>query len=519
MKKYYFIFIISHLFLLNNVFAQNGAIKLWEVTETITSKEYGKYYKVAINTANVQWLLKENIKTFTTEIENSIGNFLVDFELVDFKNPRIKKNNKEYVTNIKYPKMYKGRVKGMQEKNNCMLTISDNFTSAQFILPKYGIEVKQQYSRNEKELILTNSTEVVLPKEAAFDCGTKIDDKYIMPQSFDKNTNEQRNTTSSIDKCVEVFIDCTDSLYYRYRYTLEPFQETINNIYAIWNDLHTAYLNEQINVGIAEINVWTTTTPFTLINRDTALQTFADYYQNNFFGNMAILLDFSTTLNGRSGIAGGFGKAKSLAPNVCGTYSSGNTIFKGGYLYADLNYFGSYSNFPNSSIQREVYLCVHELGHLLGSIHTHNCGWLLSAGPPIVFGALDNCSPTEGGCPMGAAPVNGGTFMSYCIGPGSFMNFNNGFGPLPGSVIRNFVANNTCLTNCDCTANKSVGNIFVPGFYHYEASNQVTANGILPAANSLIKLDGGTRVLLTNGFKAPTGSKVQIYNDGCGGNR
>jgi hypothetical protein len=79
----------------------------------------------------------------------------------------------------------------------------------------------------------------------------------------------------------------------------------------------------------------------------------------------------------------------------------------------------------------------HELGHNMGSPHTQSCSW--------PGGAIDNCYTTEGGCALGPAPTNGGTIMSYCHLTGYGINLANGFGPLPGQKIRNFVRNNSCI--------------------------------------------------------------------------
>ena len=61
-------------------------------------------------------------------------------------------------------------------------------------------------------------------------------------------------------------------------------------------------------------------------------------------------------------------------------------------------------NFPAPGYQWDVDVTSHELGHNIGSSHTHNCGW----NPPI-----DSCWNAEGGCYSGTR-ARRGTIMSYC---------------------------------------------------------------------------------------------------------
>lgn len=61
-------------------------------------------------------------------------------------------------------------------------------------------------------------------------------------------------------------------------------------------------------------------------------------------------------------------------------------------------------NFPAGGYIWDVDVTSHELGHNIGSSHTHNCGW----NPPI-----DSCWNAEGGC-YDNTRVQRGTIMSYC---------------------------------------------------------------------------------------------------------
>ncbi|MEL6277189.1 MAG: M12 family metallo-peptidase, partial [Bacteroidota bacterium] len=120
-----------------------------------------------------------------------------------------------------------------------------------------------------------------------------------------------------------------------------------------------------------------------------------------------------------------------------------------GGLCNSLNYAyswiqGSYAQVPTYSWS--VNVLAHEMGHNLGSRHTHDCIWNNNNTP------IDGCGPAANystPCTPGPLPTNGGTVMSYCHLLGNIgINFNNGFGQQPGDLIRANIANASCLTNC-----------------------------------------------------------------------
>ena len=100
------------------------------------------------------------------------------------------------------------------------------------------------------------------------------------------------------------------------------------------------------------------------------------------------------------------------------------------------NYYFSISN-----------IC-HELGHNLGSRHTHWCGW--------PGGAIDGCSSTEGGCPPGPMPpLDGGTIMSYCQAVYGNLNLYSGFGLYPGNAVNYHIGNTESCRGCPNSIVKS----------------------------------------------------------------
>jgi hypothetical protein len=191
----------------------------------------------------------------------------------------------------------------------------------------------------------------------------------------------------------------------------------LNYMIGLFNIVHTLYESDSINTKISGIKVWDIADPYIITNTTAeALNAFAMNMNGGFPGDIAHLLSQRSLGGGRA-----------YQDILCNS-----SYFKTG---VSGNLTNSFSPLPVYSWSTMVI--THETGHNIGSPHTQSCNW--------PGGAIDNCTTTEGGCAPGPAPLNGGTMMSYCHLSSWGINFANGFGPLPGQLIRNRVRGNNCL--------------------------------------------------------------------------
>lgn len=214
-------------------------------------------------------------------------------------------------------------------------------------------------------------------------------------------------------KKVNVYLECDYAFYQNKGSNITTIT---NYVIGFFNQVATLYANENIAIQISEMFVWTTPDPYASLTTTTnVLNSFRTNRGTNFNGHLA---HFLTTRSLGGGIA----------------YV--NTLCSKSYAYGVSMVYGTYNAAPAYSWTVEVV--THELGHNLGSPHTHSCSWS--------GGALDNCYTPEGTCSAGPAPINGGTIMSYCHTTSTGINFNNGFGLTPGNLIRDKVMNASCIS-------------------------------------------------------------------------
>ena len=441
----------------------------------------GTYQELRLNPSFSKQLLQQRPEAIELSIPlSSTKNIICHLVKFTLGNIIFTENDKDVIENIKVPVTYRGIIAGQSSKNNVMLTVNEDYLSLTATADDRSLQITKANESIASAYHLYNSTKIDNPQPAIV-CGTS--DKTSSPFADGIDLSGATKPLGSIDKFVYVFVDCFDSMYI---WKDTSTQKTINYVYELFNVVSTGYFNEQINILITAINIWTKTSPtYRHDTKKNALADLATRWQDNFWGNICVGLDFG---RGLGGLAGGIAKSKGVTVNSCPAYKYSNGDSLSACCYNDLNMSGGFVDFPNgpNTTPDQIYLVMHEMGHLLGSHHTHWCEWVVSTGLPIVLGALDSCAATEGGCMPGPPPPGGkGTIMSYCH-LNSLISFNNGFGEQPGNAVRNYIDKNSCfpgfLVCMGLRYNPSANNKHTFAWLPRAASSQNNTLWILPAA-------------------------------------
>ncbi len=261
-----------------------------------------------------------------------------------------------------------------------------------------------------------------------FKCGVDGNEEHFIKEVKDavKKANEISSSDNTSTLPVKVYFEAD---YKMYQDNQNSTQNVANFISGMFNSVLSIYQNESIPTVVSSVGVWTVTDPYAnLTDSYDVLQAFGERTQDDFQGNLAHLL--STRNAGLGGIA--------WIRTLCADYNQQD--FSGRYAFSNID--PTYNNFPTYSWT--VNVVTHEMGHSLGSRHTHSCVWPIGG----TIKAIDSCYNAEGNC-FTTPRARVGTIMSYChlwpANQGGGINLSLGFGPLPGDTIRLRYSQANCL--------------------------------------------------------------------------
>ncbi len=371
---------------------------------------------------------------------------------------------------------YSGAVKGQSNALVALNFFEDKVTGVlSFQGQNYNVG---PYERGgEDSFVIYKEQNLNVPNP--FECSTEDPvDFHMEPVS---------SSRSSQNKKVSVYIECDNHLYKNLGSSSARVSDFTTGLFNIVSIL---YKNEEVELEISEIKIWSTPDPYPNTSAKKARNDFASRLNGNFNGDIAHLLS-NYKVNGTPPNGGSANIDVLCDKDIAVSYTNVTT---------------SYLNYPTFSWT--AYAVTHEIGHNLGSPHTHSCLW--------PTGPIDNCWCPEGGCTQGPEPTSSGTIMSYChLDPGwttscslssdnPGISFSAGFGRQPGDLIRNKIANASCLSN------------YTPVVIPFTAAASVRNETCFEEKNGSITLD------LENGsspytYKWSTGARVAVLRDLSGG--
>lgn len=415
----------------DGIFNVDYSKTLESVAQYVTNADFLK-----LNTMALKTMLEQKNEGIRIHLPNGNGQFF-EIDMVQFNilatgfKVNEEGENGRVTANYNSGLYYRGVVNGMPG-SFAAFSFFENEMYGVFSIPGVG-----NYSITPNTMIAARGTDYILYNDA--------DLKII------RNTPECKSDEMLVERLESnlagrnVYNNCKDvevmltADYATYVSRSSSSTNVANYLTSIFNVLSVIYRNEGIYTSIKSLNVNTASDDYqSLAQSSTAfLDKFGQLTMNNLGGaDLAHLV--STRYNGTMG-------GVAWLDVLCYNYNASQ--FSGPYAFSNIYANETIGTFPTYTWNVEVL--THEMGHNLGSNHTHNCtAW--SGGP------IDGCAPTynagyaEGTCANGPLPSGTvkGTIMSYChllnyVG----ISFSNGFGPQPGNFVRNRVSTRTCVAN------------------------------------------------------------------------
>lgn len=294
-----------------------------------------------------------------------------------------------------------------------------------------------------------------------------IETNQAPPDFYDKS--------QTINKICKVYIEVCNDLYVRWG------TNTVAQVSMIFGGVKELYARDGIKVQLGEIFIWTTIDPYASLqgsqpilyefaaNRATNPWRFKHILNNKSFGGIAYISSGITFAFAYSGIGGW-------------QTSSSSTVY----------------TWP-------LYVFSHEMGHNLGSRHTHNGCWT-DFRTNTLIGRLDSCyscepcNSTAPNCNTVTKYNTQGTIMSYCHINGA-INPVKGFGLHPGALIRKSIWESTIpfeTSSGTCTTTYSAWTTCSNGV-QTRTFTQTGTNCVTPPADSLTRSCGVTQAFqITN---------------------
>ncbi len=209
-------------------------------------------------------------------------------------------------------------------------------------------------------------------------------------------------------------------------------QGAVGYIATVVAGMNDIYLRD-VNVGfdVTYVRIWGVPAPWTATSTSTQLPEFRDYWNSTMTD---VSRHIATLWCGRA-LGGGIAYT-SVACNPSYGYS----------VCSNLNGYFPYPTRDHSAQNWDIDVTCHEIGHNLGTGHTHDPAWY---NPPI-----DGCGnaylnpPQAQDCSLAYQ----GTIMSYChLCPGGVSNIVLAFGSRVSSRISSYVRNSPCYISPSIT--------------------------------------------------------------------